>query len=108
MEKSVSIKTDKLFFCNYCERSWSRNRDFIRHLGTLKHEKKRQEVEKMPQSDVQPNTQHIEKNMRTIYCCDVCHFSTEDKKESCEHKNNETTLECEILIKYVCCKCDKY
>jgi hypothetical protein len=40
MEKSVSIKHNKSYTCIYCEHSWSRNRDFERHLNTVKHEKK--------------------------------------------------------------------
>ena len=123
MEKSVSIKHNKTYTCIYCEHSWSRNRDFERHLNTVKHEKKRQEVEKKRQMELQENVIHAadhpkintsspEKTMKTLFCCESCKFTTGDKKESLLHlKSGEhikTSTVSGITIKYACGKCDKY
>jgi hypothetical protein len=123
MEKSVSTKSNKSYTCIYCEHSWSRNRDFERHLNTVKHEKKRQEAEKKRQMELQENAIQAanhskvnnpaqEKTMKTLFCCESCKFTTEDKKESLLHLKSGEHIKIstvsEITIKYVCSKCDKY
>ena len=117
MEKPHTTNHNKLYSCDYCDHSWSRIRDYERHLNTVKHEKRRQEIEKKRQTECQetnepPKAQTVEKTMKTLYCCDNCHFSSTDKRESLvhlaspEHTTN-TPYESEIQIKYACRRCDR-
>ena len=118
-------KQNKSFTCTICDHTWNRKYDYVQHLKTTKHIKKRKMYEQLQKSNEQirkteqtPQENDEEctvKNITNNFCCDYCKFSTPNKKEANQHRTskqhimNENKEEdfLEIVKRYTCTKCEK-
>ena len=124
MIENGTEKNKRTFICEICDHTWCRKYDYIQHLKTIKHEKKRKIYEQLRKTNEQlrkieqtppENTECTVKNIVTNFCCDYCQFSTPKKKEANQHRTskqhirNENKEEdfLEIIKQYTCTKCDK-
>ena len=117
-------KQNKSFTCTICDHTWDRKYNYVQHLKTTKHIKKRKMYEQLLKTNEQvlkieqtppENVEGPVKNITNTFCCDYCQFSTPNKKEAKQHRTskqhivNENKEEdfLEIIKRYTCTKCDK-
>jgi hypothetical protein len=109
----MSTAQKKTYFCDCCERTWSKKYTYERHLKSTKRAKNLEKCREMPTNSIEmPENKKL---IQTQYVCDYCHFLTICKKDaekhrkSKQHVRNEIKEEdfLEITHKYICLSCDK-
>jgi len=104
MAENNSKKNNKLFTCDICQHSWDRKYDYIQHLKTTKHEKRKKKYLLQHEQVINEDVEITGKMIESVFICDYCQFSTKVKKDANKHK----TMDHHIVKQYKCTKCDKH